>query len=190
QTRERKAAYAARLRAFHANDRQCLLFTEENFRAGFVSTNIMANHPEIMQDHFLDCMGKRLQTGDILVTRNARNTGGHTYLVVDPDRFVVFGSHAGDASWARMSPEERAIWEGFEQLDPGARDAGVEYQFLAWWRKSDLAGTELEKWGGYARERLKACWRHKKVAEEWANDPTSRPGTRRNSRVCSPETCR
>ncbi len=190
QPRERNAAYAARLRQFHENDRQCLLFTNENFRAGFVSTNIMANHPEIMKDHFVDCMGLTLQTGDILVTRNARNTGGHTYLIVDPDRFVVFGSHAGDASWARMSAEERAIWEGFERLDPGARDAGVEYQFLAWWRKSDLVGTELEKWGGYARERLKACWRHAKIAEEWSNDPTSRPGTRRTSRVCSAESCR
>ena len=37
---------------------------------GFVSTNIMANHPEIMKDHFVDCMGTALQTGDILVTRN------------------------------------------------------------------------------------------------------------------------
>lgn len=190
QPRERKAAYQARLRAFHVDQRQCLLFTNENFRAGFVSTNIMANHPEIMKDHWIDCMGLALQTGDVLVTRNRRNTGGHTYLVVDPDRFVVFGSHAGDASWARMSPEERQIWEGYENLDPGARDVGVEYQFLAWYRKSDLVGTELEKWGGYAGERLKACWRHKQVAEEWSIDPTSRPGTRDTTRICRPETCR
>lgn len=187
---ERHSAYQARLREFHTKKRRCLLFTDEDFRGGFVSTNVMANQPELMADHWNSCLGEPLKTGDVLVTRNARNTSGHTYLVVDPDRFVVFGSHAGDTSWSKMTEDERAQWEEFEELDAGALDAGVEYQFLAWHRKSDLVGTVLEKFGGFASERVKACWRHKEIVAEWARDPTSRPGSRDLSRICQPETCR
>ena len=187
---ERNSAYQLRVREFHTQKRQCLLFTDEDFRGGFVSTNIMANQPDIMATHWDSCLGQPLKTGDVLVTRNARNTSGHTYLVVDPDRFVVFGSHAGDTSWSRMTEEEQALWEEFEELDAGSLDAGVEFQFLAWHRKRDLEGTELEKWGGFASERLKACWRHKQITAEWERDPTSRPGSRDLSRICQPETCR
>ena len=167
-----------------------MLFTDEDYRGGFVSTNIMANRPEIMEKNWSSCLGQPLRTGDVLVTRNRKNSSGHTYLVVDPDRFVVFGSHAGDSNWTTMTPEEREQWEEFEAVDGASRDVGVEYQFLTWYRKKDLVGTDLEKFGGFASERVKACWRHKRIIEEWERDPTSRPGSRDITRICQPETCR
>ena len=187
---ERNSPYQKRLRAFHTEERGCLLFTDEDFRGGFVSTNVMANQPDLMTAHWDSCLGEPLQTGDMLVTRNSRNTSGHTYIVVDPERFVVFGSHAADTSWSKLQAEERALWEEFEEFNAGERDAGTEYQFLTWYQKSDLVGTELEKWMGFARERVKACWRHRRIVEEWERDPSSRPGSRDLTRICQAEQCR
>ena len=126
----------------------------------------------------------------MLVTRNSRDSSGHTYMVIDPDRYVVFGSHFSDMSYDRLTEEEKKTLSEFEDLRFTAKDAGVEYQFLAWHKKADLEKTELGKWGGFASERLKACWRHKKISEEWDRDPGSRPDSGDISTICRSERCR
>ena len=189
QRREKNADYQARIRDWHQNERGCLLLTDEDWRAGYASTSMMTD-ADIMGRHWSDCMGQELRTGDLLVTRNQRDTSGHTYLVIDPDRFVVFGSHGSDLSWDRLTDEERAAWAEYEEANQGALDAGVEYQFLAWSGKDALADTELGKWGGFATQRLKACWRHHGIAAEWDADPSSRPSTRDLASACQPEVCR
>ncbi len=186
---ESHADYQARLRAFHDEERGCMLFTDGDFRAGFATTRTLANKPHLMTAHWKSCLGEPLQTGDMLVTRNAGDTSGHTYMVIDPDRYVVFGSHGGDADWESLSAAERAQWDEFAQVDAGERDSGVEYQFLTWYNKGDLAGTSLEKWAGFATQRVRACWRHRKIIEEWETLPGSRPGTRDLSRICHLENC-
>ncbi len=182
-------SYLRRVRDWHARQRRCLLFSDETYRGGYLSTAAMVDLPEIMTKHWTSCMDVELRTGDMLVTQSLKGGGGHTYIVIDPERFVVFGSHYGDLDWDRLSDEEAALWAEFEELDSQARDSGVEYQFLAWNRKAELKGTDRGKWGGFGGERLRACWRHRSIAEQWEQDPTSRPGSRDLTRICSSEEC-
>ncbi|MCB9795260.1 MAG: caspase family protein [Alphaproteobacteria bacterium] len=164
--------------------RQCLLHTDEYWRYGYVSTGAMfdrdpAKPTAAMHTYYDSCLGKEFRTGDILVTR--KGSGGHTYMVIDPENFVVFGSHGGDTDPADVRYEEDAEYKDLftEYLNEGGEaSVGTEYQFLTWnsvrTRKQTDEG-DAARWEGFASESLMGCWRHKEVAKEWEENPESRP---------------
>lgn len=89
-----------------------------------------------MHENFTSCSGSDLHTGDVLVYQGVKpETGrcsGHTVMVIDPDRFIAWGSHGYDSS--------------------GADDKGAEYQ--------QIMGRTWSRWDRSAYP-LKACWRHR-----------------------------
>lgn len=97
-----------------------------------------------MSEHFEDCLGLPLRTGDVLVYQGEKTLDngkkrcvGHTVMVIDPDTYVGWGSHGFDTGSLSGLP---------------VPDTGVEYQRIR-------AKTWL-KWDRRAYA-LKACWRHK-----------------------------
>ncbi len=174
--------YLDRVRTFHTDERQCLLFTNEDYRGGYLNTAFMLE-AEIMTEHWESCDQDALRTGDVLVTKTETGGGGHTYVVMDPDDFVVFGSHVADLDFDRLTPEFREKWAEYER-EAGDRDTGVEYQFLTLRRNK-----EGGRFSGFGSEVLRACWRHKELAAEWEREPSSRPRTGVLENACSGEVC-
>lgn len=126
--------------------------------------------PSIMRDRFVSCRNSALlRPGDLLVYRRTKGdpkkrVDGHVVMVIDPVRFVAWGSHAYDAN--KYSAES---------LSAGKKlDSGVEYQQIR------RLKTGLEsKWQGWdsAHMLLVECWRHRELESEWNASPLNRPGT-------------
>lgn len=145
----------------HTQARGCLLMSNESFRGGFLATSRMVRGSELMRPHWEACSGGQVRTGDLLVTRNRRGSGGAAHFVVDPMRRIIVGAHVLDRSWTNMSDAERAWLAPLAPYNAAIVDTGAEYQYL-----SSLRGL-----GG---EKVVACWRHRQIAREWGDDPTSR----------------
>ena len=161
------------LRTFHTEERGCLLVSDARERAGYQWTGGLRD-PAIMEKHWESCDGKELRPGDLLVSQSPRTGSGHTYIVIDPDKFIVFGSHAGDYNLdfesGRLTDEDRVILEKYKTALEGDKDTGVEYQFL-----TGIGGGGEDRFAGFDSHDAKACWRHKRIARQWKDDPSSRP---------------
>lgn len=127
-------------------DTQPYLATAQMFDSAKGSCNTsMTPQSTKLHENFEDCLGKPFETGDVLVWQGRRPTTnecvGHTVMVIDPEKYIGWGSHGWDGSTS----------------DAGVRlnDTGVEYQRI-------LAKT-WAKWDRKEYE-LKACWRHKEFA--------------------------
>ncbi len=179
------SSYVSRVRKWHTKQRECLLLSESDYKGGYLNTAFMLKK-EYMNDHWLRCDDEEMRTGDVLVTKTRRGGGGHTYIVVDPKRFVVFGSHVSDLDPSVLTEEELAMWEEYERAQGEKLDAGVEYQFLVWRGKESLSGG---KWQGFGNEVLQACLRHREIAKEWDKDRSSRPGTGQLKGICNTNWC-
>lgn len=179
---ESTGRYLDRVRTFHTEERKCLLLTDENYRGGYLNTEFMLKD-ELMSRHWDRCDSDALRTGDVLVTKTERGGGGHTYVVIDPDNYVVFGSHIADLDFDRLTPEFKELWAEYER-EAGDRDAGVEYQFLTYRRDK-----EGGRFSGFMSEVVKACWRHKVLAAEYDREPTSRPRSGAMEGACRDGIC-
>ncbi|MEO0603861.1 MAG: caspase family protein, partial [Myxococcota bacterium] len=82
--RDREAMY----RKWHVDTRGCLLVSNARDRAGYQWTGGLRD-PAIMEQHWLPCEGE-LRPGDLLVSQSPKTGSGHTYIVIDPDRYIVF----------------------------------------------------------------------------------------------------
>lgn len=179
---ESATSYHRRVVKFHTEERRCLLLSDESYRAGYLNTASMLNEA-LMSKHWDRCDIDALRTGDVLVTKTESGGGGHTYVVIDPDRYVVFGSHIADLDFDRLDDEFKELWKEYER-EAGDRDTGVEYQFLTFRRDK-----EGGRFSGFNSEVVKACWRHKTLSAEWQREPTSRPGTGVIEGICRDDAC-
>lgn len=187
---EDDAGYEQRLRTFHTEQRRCLLFTDETYKGGYLSTAVttadQADYEAVMRVHFEPCDGGH-RTGDLLVTRNKTNTDGHTVLVVDPERGVVFGSHGSDLNLepGDLTAEELEKLDRFEAWwSHPESDKGVEFQFV---RPVGKPGEE--PFAGFDSQRTTRCWRHKALAQEWETDESARAGSAVRDDYCEPSSC-
>lgn len=138
---------------WYAFTRNGLAYTTGAWHNGYLSTAQMIDatadscssetpKSSLMHENFEDCRGEPLRTGDVLVFQGKRPGSqacvGHTVMVVDPQRFIGWGSHGWDGSK-----------DAFGQR---LNDTGVEYQKIlkGGWAKWDRS-----------QYKLKACWRHR-----------------------------
>ncbi len=182
----------ALLRAFHTEERGCLLVSNARERAGYQWTGGLRD-PAIMEKHWESCDGKELRPGDLLVSQSPKTGSGHTYIVIDPDRYIVFGSHAGDLNFdfgsSRLTETDREMLAEYrEWIEDPKRDTGVEYQFL-----TGYGGGGEDRFGGFDSHVTRACWRHRQIARQWETDPSSQPppeGWSGDFRAyCTPDQC-
>lgn len=118
-----------------------------------------------MRDQFESCrLDPVLRPGDVLVYRRTiddpkKRSDGHVVMVIDPNTFIAWGSHA---------------WDGNTNKGEKKPDTGVEYQEI----RKLKSGLE-SKWQGWdgANMLLVDCWRHKQISREWDESPLNRPGT-------------
>ncbi|MEN0061242.1 MAG: caspase family protein [Myxococcota bacterium] len=179
-------SYVRRVQKWHTETRKCLLLSDETFRGGYLSTSAMLIE-DLMDDHWEDCTEGPFRTGDVLVTKRRNGGGGHTYVMIDPDKFVVFGSHVADYDFDRkLTEEEKALWADYGPAAGRVWDAGVEYQYLTLRGKEDL---EQGQAGGFGPEVLRKCWRHKAIAKQWDENPSSQAGSGNVDGLCSAERC-
>ncbi|TNE36770.1 MAG: hypothetical protein EP347_10110 [Alphaproteobacteria bacterium] len=134
----------------------------------YLPTAAMASSNSPMTEYFQSCNeADELQTGDILVYRNAANTKGHTVMVIDPARRIAWGSH---------------YWDG---ANPGLGDNGVEYQQI------NLSKRDWPQWD--TSTTLKQCWRYKDFIaerEKFSSEPVNLYAMENIARVCKdPESC-
>ena len=110
----------------------------------YLTTAMMVDESTLMQDEFVSCTeDPHLQTGDILVYRDASRGDGHVVMVIDPEKRIAWGSHG---------------WDGNARGLPFEPDTGVEYQKIKY--KQDW-----ERWDRKSM-RLDACWRYRRIMEE------------------------
>jgi hypothetical protein len=162
---------------WYAFTRSGLEYASRDWHNGYLSTGEMFDAsqrsclPEttpkssLLHENFESCLGQPYQTGDVLVWQGVRPTNGkcvgHTVMVIDPEKFVGWGSHGWDAN------------------DEAHNDTGVEYQ--------RILGGDWAKWDR-KQYSLKACWRHKEFIKE-AKVPGGRPGDAPLVEPCKPGVC-
>lgn len=126
----------------------------------------MSNVPaSAMRDQFESCrQDPILRPGDVLVYRRTiddpkKRTDGHVVMVIDPNTFIAWGSHA---------------WDGNTNKGENKPDTGVEFQQI----RKLKTGLETQ-WQGWdsANMLLVDCWRYKQISREWDESPLNRPGT-------------
>jgi hypothetical protein len=157
--------------------RSGLQYASRDWHRGYLSTAEMFDAPKgsclpettpqssLLHENFESCLGQPYQTGDVLVWQGVRPTNGkcvgHTVMVIDPQKFVGWGSHGWDAN------------------EEAHNDTGVEYQ--------RILGGDWAKWDR-RQYSLKACWRHKEFIKE-AKVPGGRPGDAPLADPCKPGVC-
>lgn len=129
---------------------------------GYVSTWKMTRASTEMKAHFDDCSTEAVpRLGDVLVyhgTNSKGNPVGHTVMVIDPARYIAWGSHGWDGSTTAGTAVQPLLLEpplvtptrrGGTQLD----DTGVEFQMT----------LEGHDWGFWDSNKIKrtGCWRHR-----------------------------
>ncbi|MEK7990640.1 MAG: YARHG domain-containing protein [Thiotrichaceae bacterium] len=119
----------------------------------YLDTSRMWKETSQMKHYFHSCSVDNLQLGDVLVYRG--KGGGHTVMVLDPEKELAWGSHGYDKS--------------------RNKDTGVEVQ------KVIPAGHNWKYWDRYTMK-LKACWRHKQFTQEFVPIQTF-PSTNNRNRV-------
>lgn len=162
---------------WYAFTRSGLEYSSRDWHNGYLSTAEMFDASKgscaptttpqstLLHENFESCLGQPFQTGDVLVWQGVRPTNGkcvgHTVMVIDPQKFVGWGSHGWDAH------------------DEAHNDTGVEYQRI-------LSGD----WAKWDRKQytLKACWRHQEFIKE-AKVPGGRPGDAPLIEPCKPGVC-
>lgn len=137
-----------------------------------------ANAPSIMREQFISCRHETsLRTGDVLVYRRTKadpkgRDDGHVVMVIDPQEFVAWGSHAWDANG--VTSTTTSAGNSPSATPPGKKDSGVEYQQIRRLKR----GLE-SRWEGWdsAHMILVDCWRHKVLIQEWEASLFNRPGS-------------
>lgn len=119
----------------------------------YLATADMVTSKTWMKDEFETCEAP-YRTGDVLVYRDDKRGVGHTVMVIDPEQRIAWGSHG---------------WDGNGKLMKIAPDTGVEYQLIK-------VKKDWERWDS-ANMTLRSCWRYKRFAEEWTENPASRAGS-------------
>jgi hypothetical protein len=119
----------------------------------YLATADMVTSKTWMRDEFESCETP-YRTGDVLVYRDDKRGVGHTVMVIDPEQRIAWGSHG---------------WDGNGKLMKIAPDTGVEYQLIK-------VKKDWERWDS-ANMTLRSCWRYKRFAEEWSENPASRAGS-------------
>lgn len=128
---------------------------------GYVSTWKMKKGSPEMSAHFDDCSADPVpRTGDVLVYHGINSKGspvGHTVMVIDPERFIAWGSHGWDGSTTEGSPVRTLLEPPLvtPTRSGGTRlnDSGVEFQMT-------LEGHDWQFWDSSKIART-GCWRHR-----------------------------
>lgn len=169
-----KAASVASLGAY--------LSTREMVDKDSLSLELLASSPtktaSVMRDQFVSCRHETsMRTGDVLVYRRTKadpkgRDDGHVVMVIDPQEFVAWGSHAWDAN--AVTPTTPATGTTPSVSAPGKKDSGVEYQQIRRLKK----GLEA-RWEGWDSANMiwVDCWRHKLLIQEWEASLFNRPGS-------------
>ncbi len=144
-----------------------LELSDSKWHRGYLSTKLMAKHDGPMKDHFVECTGTPLRTGDLIVQRRDDDSAGHVVMVIDPEQRVAWGSHGFDGT---ITKNDEKLW----------KDTGVEYQQIRY--KKDW-----ERWDSSVKR--VACWRHKTFVAEW-DEPGARPAGTFASAPCVTGQCR
>lgn len=128
-----------------------------------------------LEDSFDRCEASALRIGDILLYHDEAHHRGMGLLVIDPRLHIAWGSQAWDEG------EQEAPQNGASHQEGGPVEPGVIYQRIRYprdWTRLGLSSVTLA-----------ACWRHKRLAQEWAT-PAGQPGTLALDRACDREQCR
>ena len=126
----------------------------------YLPTALMAGPSSLMSDSFESCSRNMdLRLGDILVYRDAKRGGGHTVMVIDPDKRIAWGTHGWDGQ----------VRDGLE-TSPGAAYQLIKYR------------KDWEHWDQDSMQRA-ACWRFRRFVQE-ARRPGGRPGMKALQDAC------
>jgi len=127
----------------------------------YLTTAMMVADDTPMADEFESCSDDpNLQTGDILVYRDATRGDGHVVMVIDVEKRIAWGSHG---------------YDGNPRILPVEPDNGVEYQKIK-------IKTDWQRWDRRTMMR-KACWRYRTFIAE-AKTHRGLPGLKSLKNIC------
>ena len=162
------------------------VFTRANVGyPGFLTTWGLEAGSEPMAEYFNDCTLTPPRLGDLLVYVGKNRDGEerrHVVMVIDPDKFVAWGSHGWDGSTATGNPLRQETPARLTPLASGPAPlnrVGVAFQMTK-------EGRDWSAWDWKDVKKV-ACWRHKEFATEFDRGlwETEEPGT-----PCDPNTCK